>query len=451
MENDIKIVEEKMPEQVGVPKGIKGYVTNLGPGLVLAMTFLGTGDLVSSSVSGANYGYTLLWSLMLALAARTFIVSSIAKYTLFNRFGDTSIIRGYGRVWKFFPPFLGVMIMIVGFTAQMSLVRAAAVSIYRILGGNWAGEWGVTICGIAVMGVTFLMMVSGKQYKWLEILARSSAFIIITFFVIAIIKLGRFDIVEFAKGMVFSMPPQQSGLFAAIVVAVSTIGSVAGSSMNLLYPGFMKEKGWTDARYRKVQTIDLISGMIPLFVINMLFWVVAAESTWRVGGTLSTEQDLANMMYGIMGPVGPTMLWICLFLAVFSDMPTQAYGITQLALDGINIGSGRDKKIGEVEKDPWFKRIQVGLYMILPLISTLPNAPDLIILNVLGTSVVTSLILPFIVVGLIFMTSSKKYLKDYAVNKWWEVIILVILGAIAFWSTFEILRNFAMNWAMLFN
>ena len=49
----------KMPEQIPIPKG-KDLITAVGPGLVLAMTFLGTGDLVSSSVSGANYGYTLI-------------------------------------------------------------------------------------------------------------------------------------------------------------------------------------------------------------------------------------------------------------------------------------------------------------------------------------------------------------------------------------------------------
>ena len=43
----------KMPEQIPIPKG-KDLITAVGPGLVLAMTFLGTGDVVSSSVYGAN-------------------------------------------------------------------------------------------------------------------------------------------------------------------------------------------------------------------------------------------------------------------------------------------------------------------------------------------------------------------------------------------------------------
>ena len=73
----------KAPEQIPLPKG-PSLITTLGPGLVLAMSFLGVGDLTSSSTSGANYGYALIWTLVLSLLARTFIVSTIAKYALTN-------------------------------------------------------------------------------------------------------------------------------------------------------------------------------------------------------------------------------------------------------------------------------------------------------------------------------------------------------------------------------
>ena len=71
------------PEQLAIPRG-RELFTAIGPGLVLAMTFLGTGDLVQSSTSGANYGYALVWTLIISIIARMFIISTIAKYTLMN-------------------------------------------------------------------------------------------------------------------------------------------------------------------------------------------------------------------------------------------------------------------------------------------------------------------------------------------------------------------------------
>jgi Mn2+/Fe2+ NRAMP family transporter len=65
-----------------------------------------------------------------------------------------------------------------------------------------------------------------------------------------------------------------------------------------------------------------------------------------------------------------------------------------------------------------------------------------VLLNVFGTSVITALILPPIVVGLVLMTSSRKYMVDSYKNRWWETGILVIIAVIGIWSTVEIIRNF---------
>jgi len=37
----------------------------IGPGLVIAATGLGAGDLIAASVAGARFGYALLWAALL--------------------------------------------------------------------------------------------------------------------------------------------------------------------------------------------------------------------------------------------------------------------------------------------------------------------------------------------------------------------------------------------------
>ncbi|MFV0405756.1 MAG: hypothetical protein ACK5LN_02865 [Propioniciclava sp.] len=142
--------ETVVPEQVQPPKGGK-VITAVGPGLVLAMTFLGTGDMVSSSVSGAEYGYALMWTLVLALLARTFIISSIAKYTLMNRHGDTQILEGFGHVARWLPGLMAVVVLIAGFVTQATFLKACAIGLYNMTGGAWGGDWGTFICAVLVM------------------------------------------------------------------------------------------------------------------------------------------------------------------------------------------------------------------------------------------------------------------------------------------------------------
>ncbi|WP_242600774.1 hypothetical protein, partial [Erwinia billingiae] len=102
--------------------------------------------------------------------------------------------------------------------------------------------------------------------------------------------------------------PENAGPFFAVFIAVSTIGAIGGSTSNLLYPGFMRDKGWIGPKYRKLQQLDLLFGMLPMLVINVLFWSVAAEVVHGSGNTIADENDLSAMMTRVVGPAGPYLL-----------------------------------------------------------------------------------------------------------------------------------------------
>ena len=50
----------------------------LGPGIIAVLSWLGAGDLITSSVAGANYGYAMMWVLAVSLLLRYLIVNIIA-------------------------------------------------------------------------------------------------------------------------------------------------------------------------------------------------------------------------------------------------------------------------------------------------------------------------------------------------------------------------------------
>ena len=72
-------------ESPQVPRTFFQYVRSIGPGIVIALTWLGAGDLVDSAVAGGNYGYALMWAMALGLFVRFVFVSIIAKYQLCNQ------------------------------------------------------------------------------------------------------------------------------------------------------------------------------------------------------------------------------------------------------------------------------------------------------------------------------------------------------------------------------
>ena len=63
-----------------VPATFWQYVRSMGPGLIVALTWLGAGDMVDSAVAGGNYGYALMWAMVVALFVR-FLSSRSSRNT----------------------------------------------------------------------------------------------------------------------------------------------------------------------------------------------------------------------------------------------------------------------------------------------------------------------------------------------------------------------------------
>ena len=426
-----------------VPTTTMDYVRALGPGLLVAMAWLSAGDLVSASVSGSTYGYALMWALVIALFARYFFVSAIGKYVLCNSQGDNSILAGFARLWRGLPLVVGVIAFILGFTYQTYIIKGAATALYQLLGGIGNSDWAVFVFAVLLVGATIFMLLRGHQYRTLEALAKVSVGILMLTFFLAV-ALNGFDLAAFLRGLVFQVPADTEGTFGAVVILAAIIGAVGGSAANLLYPYFMENKGWTTPVYRKIQIFDLLVGIIAMVFINLAVWIVAAESLGGGAGIAIQEaEDLAIMMGRGIGAIGPLLLWIGLFFVTFTSFPAYSFGFTKVLLDGVQRtfpGGLESDEIPDPENHRYFKFIQIGLLLVLPLIFSLPVAPNFIALTIAGNAM-GAITGPIIIVGVIVLTTSKKYMLPEYANKWWETIALLIIGGIGLWATYGVVAG----------
>jgi Mn2+/Fe2+ NRAMP family transporter len=423
-----------------VPSTFMEYVRALGPGILVAMAWLSAGDLVSASVSGSTYGYALLWALVVSLFARFFFVSAIGKYVLCNSQGDDSILAGFGRLWRGLPLVVGVIAFILGFTYQTYIIKGAATALYYLTGGIGNREWGVFIFAVLLVGVTVFMLLRGRQYKTLELIAKVSVGILMLTFFVAVAIHG-FDFIALLRGLAFRVPAD-TGAFGAVVIVAAIIGAVGGSAANLLYPYFMQDKGWDRPVYRKLQVVDLLAGIMAMIFINLAVWIVAAEVLAGGGGLAIEEaEDLATMMGRGVGAIGPLLLWIGLFFVTFTSFPAYSFGFTKVLLDGVQRTlSGRVETYENPEDHRAFKWVQVGLLLIVPLLFSLPAAPNFIVLTIAGNAL-GAITGPIIIVGVIILTTRKKFMLPGYVNKWWETVALLIIGGIGLWATYGVVAG----------
>lgn len=424
-----------------VPTKWTEYFGAMGPGLVVSLMWLGTGDLIDSSVAGATYGYALMWGLAVALFCRYFFVTALAKYQLCNNQGDEGVLEGYARLWKGFPLVLGISGLILGFVYESYFMRGAGTALYYLFGEIGSRSVGIFVLAAIVAGASILLILSPSLYRVLEVIARIAVVILIGTFFTAVIIQG-VDIPALLSGLSFGIP-EDKGVFGSTLVVVALIGAVGGSAANLLYPYFMRDKGWRGPAYRKLQRFDLLMGIASIIVINLAIWIVAAEALGGSSTNIESESDLAAMMETAVGSFGPTILWIGLFFVVVTSIPAFASGFGKLFVDSLHHTlPARGRRYGSPEADPILKPLMIFVFLVLPLIFALPFAPNLVVLTVIGSSFAV-LTAPIIIVGIILLTSSKRFMLPEFVNKWWQTAILLVVGGIGLWAVYGLLTGLA--------
>ncbi len=129
---------------VAVPTSFRQYLQSLGPGIVVALTWLGGGDLVDSAVAGGSYGYTLMWATVIALFVRFVFVSVIAKYQLCNQHGE-SVVSGLKRLHPVLPALVGVITLCFGHFYGSYMVKGIGETTTRLLSAGSPWAWSVAI------------------------------------------------------------------------------------------------------------------------------------------------------------------------------------------------------------------------------------------------------------------------------------------------------------------
>lgn len=431
--------DSRTAKQVVAPRSWKQCILSIGPGFFVAMAWLGTGDLVDNAVSGANYGYALMWALVLALVTKFFFVSALSKYQLCNSQGDDSIMQGFARVWRPLPKLLAICIGVLIFVYESYFIAGAGTALYNLSGGVGGEEYGIFIWSSAASLAAIAILLSGREYKIMEVFARVTVLILVlTFLVAAVVQ--RPDVGAILQGLTFDLPANE-GAIGSTLLAVSIMGVVGVTPVTIIYPYAIRERGWSGPTFRRVQLLDVFIGIAAVAIIDLSIWVTSAQAMRGAGGTIDAPQDLTVMMERAVGGFGPTVLWVAVFFVTFSSMPSTAYIYSRVVEDGFR--SSQKRRLVQQAKT---SSGSVGLRwfavsgLVLPLVFALPWAPNLIILTILGGAI-SVVAVPAFVVGILYLTSSKKMMLPGTANKWWETLILVLITLIAVWAIYGLVTS----------
>lgn len=232
------------------PATLRRAFLMIGPGMILAASIVGTGELINTTALGAKQGFLLLWLILFSCVIKVFIQVELGRYAVTQ--GKTTLAAldtlpgpRIGTSWICWL-WLFMMLTTNGQLAAMEglVGQAVLLAIYGEAGPPASsGPWGGEPFWAAVTALAAIALLLSGGYKRLERVTTALVALVTLMTVLCAMRLP-LSFGEIASGLRFRMPDSQEGLF----LAFSAFGITGvGASELFAYPYWCIEKGYARA------------------------------------------------------------------------------------------------------------------------------------------------------------------------------------------------------------
>src|SRR5215208_2339776 len=108
------------------PRTLLGRLGIVGPGIVVAVTGVGAGDMVTSLVAGTGFGMALLWAVVLGALLKCFLTEGIGRWYMAS--GET-ILQGWHSIGRLASGYFVVYLLIATFVFGAAITSTCALAV----------------------------------------------------------------------------------------------------------------------------------------------------------------------------------------------------------------------------------------------------------------------------------------------------------------------------------
>lgn len=285
----------------------------IGPGLLVAATGVGAGDLATASFSGAHLGVAVLWAVVVGGVMKFVLTEGLARWQLAT--GQT-LLEGLSQrmggifTW-FFLPYLFLWSFFVG----AALISACGATLHALIPIFDAPSDGKIFFGI-LASITGLVLVLLGGFKLFEkVMAVCIGMMFCTVLLTAVLLWPGWTLI--LQGLFWPSIPDANGQGVAWTVAL--IGGVGGTLTILCYGYWIREKGRVSQRDIKLCRLDLATGYTMTVVFGLAMVIIGSQITIDGKGA-GLLINLAGKLEEAMGNFGYWLFLIGAFGAVFSSL-----------------------------------------------------------------------------------------------------------------------------------
>jgi len=419
------------------PKKLSAIALRVGPGIILASTIVGSGELVATTVLGAEHGYSLLWLIIVSCVIKIVVQNELGRYTIGT--GETTL-EAFDRipgprlgaswvVWAWFFSTATSLIAIGGILGGISQVIHMIVPSVPIM----AWVWIINIATVAILSVgryELIERVSVAMVAGFTVMTIGAAWVLLD-------SPQYFSWSAVADGLSFHMP---EGGFLSAVSVVGLTG--VGASELGIYPYWCLEKGY--ARFTgprddspawirrargwiRVLGFDVINSMVIYTFATIAFYLLGAGILNGMGivpaGTEMIE-TLSNMYTATLGEWSRYLFLGGAAAVLYSTVFAGTAARSRMLADWLGILKAYDK--GDYTLRLRFQRLFVIALLIVPSLYYMFFQEPVMMIKMAGA--VEAAMLP--IVGFSTVYLRHRHLPRSIAPKGWLTLALWVTSAL---------------------
>lgn len=387
----------------------------IGPGLLLAATGVGAGDLATGSFVGGLLGTAVLWAVVVGAFFKFVVTEGLARWQLAT--GETlveGVVTHLGRVviWCFLP-----YLFLWSFFVGSALMSATGVTLHAMLPIFDNAVRGKLVFGIAASLVGLVLVWFGGYRLFERVMGVCIAVMFVTVVVTAaLLWPGTAAVLE---GLFIPRIPHLNGEGVSWTLAL--IGGIGGTLTVLCYGYWLREEGRTHRDDLHVCRVDLATGyaMTAIFGIAM---VIVGSSITIEGSGAELLVTLSNRLEEVLGPAGKWLFLIGTLGAVFSSLLGVWQCVPYLFADCWELLTRHDSEARKVDTRSVPYRAYLVFIAVVPMLGLLWRFRDIQMVY----AITGALLFPALALALLFFNGRPQWVGDVT-NRPLTIAALVVI------------------------
>ena len=391
---------------------------------------IGTGSVTAMSKAGAEYGMSLLWTIVASCLCTFFMINLYGRYTLVT--GETAL----EAFRKHIHPLVGIF-FIVALTAGVCGSVMGVMGIVADICHEWSKSvvaGGIAPIYFAAIFVTLVYFIfwNGKteffERSLAVMVAVMSACFLVNFFILMPPP------VDIIKGMVPNIPQVPVGSEKGpFLVIASMVGTTVFSGLFIIRTTLVREAGWLLQDYEK-QRNDAIVSVVLMFVISATIMASAAGTLHLDGMVLAKASQMIELLEPLAGSLAGSIFALGLVAAGVSSQFPNVLMLPWLLCDYAS--TERNMTLGKY-------RIMVFLISLLGLVVPIFEVRPVFVMIV--SQAFSAVILPVTVACIFYLSNRKDLMREHK-STW---VFNIILGVILLFSIFTSYIGIKGIWQLL--